>query len=233
MNQDLKIFLLIGQSNMSGRGELQEVSSIKHPQIFMFRDSVWKIAKEPMHQDNPKIVGVGLAMSFAAELLKSQPNSNIGLVPCAVGWTALSQWMPGCKFYENAVSTTRKAMSNGVLNGILWHQGENDSCNIDEAKNYGEQLNKLIDSLRTDLNADAIPFIVGELGNYLKKMTDFKYFNLVNKQLFELERFVLNYGCVSADGLTCKSDGLHFDSKSLREFGIRYAKKYLTIEWEK
>jgi len=233
MTQDLKIFLLIGQSNMSGRGELQEVSSIQNSRIFMFRDSVWKIAEEPLHQDNPNIAGIGLAMSFAAELLKSNPDSNIGLVPCAVGWTALNQWMPGCELYENAVSTAQKAMSNGVLNGILWHQGENDSCNINEAKNYGERLEKMINGLRSDLNAGDIPFIVGELGNYLKEMTEFKYINLVNKQLFELEGFVLNCGCVSADGLICKSDGLHFDSNSLREFGIRYAKKYLKFEWKK
>ena len=227
MNQDLKIFLLIGQSNMSGRGELQEVSSIQNSQIFMYRDSEWKIAEEPLHQDNPKITGVGLAMSFAVELLKSQPDAKIGLVPCAVGWTALSQWMPGGVLYENAVSTTLKAKSNGVLDCILWHQGENDSCHIDEAKSYGKRLKKMIDSLRSDLNIASVPLLAGALGNYLKEMNDFKYFNLVNKQLLELEKFVLNYGCVSADGLTCKSDGLHFDSKSLREFGIRYARKYL------
>ena len=52
MNQDLNIFLLIGQSNMSGRGELQEVAAIKHPHIFMYRDSDWTIAKEPLHQDS-------------------------------------------------------------------------------------------------------------------------------------------------------------------------------------
>ncbi|MBC8492005.1 MAG: hypothetical protein H8D42_05545 [Candidatus Marinimicrobia bacterium] len=43
---------------------------------------------------------------------------------------------------------------------------------------------------------------------------------------------VPNYVCVSSLGLTDKGEGLHFNSKSLREFGKRYATEFLTL-WNK
>ena len=64
MDNQLSIFLLIGQSNMAGRGRLEEVSALQDPQIFMFRDGRWIVAEEPLHTDKPDIAGVGLGMSF-------------------------------------------------------------------------------------------------------------------------------------------------------------------------
>jgi hypothetical protein len=233
MNSDLNIYLLIGQSNMAGRGDVQDVSPIKHSHILKFHESGWQIAEEPLHADNPNIAGVGLAMSFAIEILRKEPAAKIGLIPCAVGWSALSRWMPGNELYENAVLTTRQAMINGSIKGILWHQGENDSCNSGDAYDYGKRLKKMVKSLRSDLNAENVPFITGELGNFLRELEEFKYFDLVNQHLRRLEKSVLNYGCAAADGLTDNGDQLHFDAKSLRTFGIRYAKKYLTLGSQK
>jgi len=229
MNSDLNIFLLIGQSNMAGRGDVQDVSPLKHSHILKFSESGWQIAEEPLHADNPNIAGVGLAMSFAIEILRIQPAAKIGLVPCAVGGSALSRWMPGTELYENAVLTTKQAIFNGSFKGILWHQGENDSCNSGDAYDYGKRLKKMIRSLRSDLHAETVPFITGELGNFLRELKEFKYFDLVNQHLRRLEKSVQYYGCAEADGLTDNGDQLHFDAKSLRTFGIRYAKKYFTL----
>ncbi len=84
MKNPFNIFLLAGQSNMAGRGPLDDVPILSDPRIMMFRDGDWIRAQEPLHTDKPG-AGVGLAMSFALKLLSIQPDANIGLIPCAVG----------------------------------------------------------------------------------------------------------------------------------------------------
>jgi hypothetical protein len=37
------------------------------------------------------------------------------------------------------------------------------------------------------------------------------------------------YGFAASGGLTDLGDNVHFDAKSLREFGVRYAQKYLHL----
>jgi len=229
MNSELSIFLLIGQSNMAGRGRLDEVPPLRDPQVSMFRDGCWTVAEEPLHTDKPTVAGVGLGISFAVELLTRAHPTPIGLVPCAMGGTPLSRWMPGADLYENAVSVTRLALSKGTLSGILWHQGERDSGNPDDANDYGERFQEMVTRMRTDLSAEDVPVIAGELGTFLQDHDGCEFFAAVNQQLQELERSLTVYGCVTSKGLTDIGDKLHFNSESLREFGRRYASKYVDL----
>src|SRR3972149_1667175 len=103
---NIDIFLLAGQSNMAGRGRLDEVPAFSPPAVLMFREGAWRQAQEPLHTDIPGSAGIGLGMSFAVELLKVMPDIRVGLVPCAVGGSPLSRWIPGADLYNNAASTT-------------------------------------------------------------------------------------------------------------------------------
>ena len=82
------------------------------------------------------------------------------------------------------------------------------------------------------MNAFDIPVLVGGLGDYLKDnemlKTQGNYY-IVNEQLRQVAKENEMVGYVSADGLTCKEDGLHFNAKSLYEFGLRYFDEYLRI----
>lgn len=229
MANDLTVFLLIGQSNMAGRGRLGEVPALRDPRVSMFRDGCWMPATEPLHTDKPAIAGVGLGMSFAAELVARASVTPIGLVPCAVGGTALSCWMSGADLYKRAVALTQQALSQGQLRGILWHQGEGDADTAEDANSYGRRFQQMIGGLRLRLSAADVPVIAGELGTFLQSRTDCNYFNVVNRQLRELVGRLPAYGCASADGLTDNGDSLHFNSVSLREFGRRYAHKYIDM----
>jgi len=229
MANQLNIFLLIGQSNMSGRGRVNEIPSLSNPQLFMFREGRWTTAGEPLHTDKPNMAGIGLGMSFGVELIKASGMAPIGLVPCAVGGTPLRRWMPGADLYDNAVATIRSALSNGKLSGVLWHQGEGDSGSFDDASSYGERLSKMIAGLRSDLSAEHVPVITGQLGSFLRKHEGYAFFELVNQQLRELEGQLSSYACVSAEGLTDNGDNLHFNAASLRNFGTRYARTYLEL----
>jgi hypothetical protein len=236
MTANLHVFLLIGQSNMSGRGRLEEVALLQDPQVLMFRDGRWMAAEEPLHTDRPDIAGVGLGMSFAFELLASGFSGPIGLIPCAVGGTPLSRWMPGEGLYAHAVATTRLALSAqpafpaGTLDGILWHQGESDSVNVENANRYGERFQEMITHLRADLSSANVPVIAGELGEFLEDNEGCKFYEAINRQLQELEGALAQAACVSAAGLTDNEDALHFNAQSLREFGRRYAAKFMLLK---
>jgi hypothetical protein len=230
LKEKINVFLLVGQSNMAGRGHLHEVPALSDPDVLMFREGRWIEAKEPLHTDRPAIAGVGLGMSFAMELLTRRAGKPIGLVPCAVGGSQLRQWMPGADFYVNAVSLARGALADGTLKGILWHQGESNSENADDANSYGQRLRQMISRLRVELMAEHVPVITGELGPFLANYPPCSsFFNIINQQLRGLVEQVPDYACVSAAGLTDNGDALHFNSASLREFGRRYADAYVAI----
>jgi hypothetical protein len=220
---EMDLFLLIGQSNMAGRGAIESQDQLTNPHIFMLtKDLKWVLAKDPVHFDKPSMSGVGLCSQFARTLIKEDPKLNIGLIPCAMGGSKLDEWKPGSKLYDDAVSRTREAMKKGRLAGILWHQGESDSSHA-HVEVYAPHFADMIKQLRNDLNATQIPLIVGELGRYKKEYNEF------NAALPKIVASVPLCTMVTSEDLKDKGDHTHFDSASLRTYGERYAKEYLKV----
>ncbi|QDU91439.1 Carbohydrate acetyl esterase/feruloyl esterase precursor [Pirellulimonas nuda] len=219
--QNVHLYLLIGQSNMSGRGEMSPSDRLPVAGVYVLdSDNHWKQAAHPLHFDKPKIAGVGLGIDFATQMRMSDPSVTIGLVPCAVGGTSLKQWSKGGELYEAAVARTKHAEQHGVLRGILWHQGEGD-CGEKSASTYAQRLARLIADLRSDLGQPTLPFVLGEIGEFrvgVKGRSD-----LVIEQQQSVPGLVEHTACVSAEGLGHKGDFSHFDAEALREFGRRYA----------
>jgi|GEM_PF-5931251 len=121
----LHVYLLIGQSNMAGRGDLSNEPTPIYPRVLMFTEqNQWARAVEPLQFDKKGIAGAGLGASFAQTMAEEHPEVTIGLVPCAVGGTPLSRWQKGGDLYQQAIVRIRSAMKAGVLQGVLWHQGE-------------------------------------------------------------------------------------------------------------
>ncbi len=219
------IMLLIGQSNMAGRGLPNEVDPVADERIEMFRDGQWQRAVEPLHDDK-ETAGVGLAMSCASAYLEAFPQARIGLVPAAVGGTPLSRWMPGEDLYERALGIGRKALGGGALKAILWHQGETDAQHLERAQGYGQRLAEMVGTLRQALDATDVPFVVGGLGDFLAVHPTCIHYGLVNDALQNLN--VNRCGFASAEGLG-EFDGIHFNSAALRILGQRYATELLRL----
>ena len=59
-------------------------------------------------------------------------------------------------------------MKDGVLKGILWHQGESDS-RAGPAEVYEKKLHDLISRFRKELNAPEVPFIAGQMGQFVER----------------------------------------------------------------
>ncbi len=220
----INAFLLIGQSNMAGRGRLGEVAPIVNPDIRMFRDGVWQAAAEPLHTDKPELTGIGLGMSFA-ETLQQKSGKTIGLIPCAFGGTALREWQRGEKLYQEAVKATQAATAGGSrLKGILWHQGESDSDTIEDANHYSERFFSMLVPMLSEIGGEGLPVIIGELGDYLSEFREgCGHFHVVNRKLLQIAASEDRFSWVSSSGLTDRGDHLHFDAASQRAFGRRYA----------
>ncbi len=225
--ESFDLYLLIGQSNMAGRGYLTPTNRVPCEGVYKFDGSgVWRAADEPLHCDKHSS-GAGLGASFANAMLgDARPGTAIGLIPCAFGGTSLGLWMPGEWLYENAVLKARHAMRRGMLKGILWHQGEAD-CSKGKVATYAKRFEAMIGSMRRDLGCPDVPVVVGELGRFLAdwpgKDGMAEHFAAVNEQLHSLTGRVAGCACVSSEGLTHRGDTLHFSTESLRVLGERYA----------
>ena len=236
-DEDFLVFLLAGQSNMAGRGEVAEADREIHPRILMLaQDGSWQPAVDPIHYDKAR-AGAGLARSFAEVLADQDRDITIGLVPAACGGSPISTWVPGGYHeqtdshpYDDAIERTRRALQDGRLAGILWHQGESDS-RPQRAALYKENLVELIERFRRDLETPDVPFIIGQLGQFEgKPWTDAR--QQVNQAQIEVAAETPYTAFVSSDGLTAKEDNTHFNRESLQEFGKRYAAAWLEIAEE-
>lgn len=228
------LFLLVGQSNMAGRGVVDGQEPAVSPRVLMLdRSERWVPAADPMHFDKP-IAGVGLGRSFAAKVSARRPDVTIGLIPAAVGGSPISAWEPGAfdeptrtHPWDDAMRRARVALRDGTLQGILWHQGESDATPA-LAPVYEARLHALIARFRTELDAPRVPFIVGQLGHFADAPWDDarRAIDAVHRAL---PGKVPHTAYVPADGLTHKGDRLHFDAPSLRVLGTRYAEAFFTL----
>ncbi len=229
------LFLLVGQSNMAGRGVVEPQDQQPDPRVLMFdREGRWVPAVDPMHWDKPT-AGVGLGRSFARELLKAEPGVTIGLIPCAAGGSPIDTWKEGVLHdqtgshpWDDTVKRASAALPAGTLKGILWHQGESD-CKPELAPAYEAKLLDLVARFRTMTKAPETPFILGQMGRFTEApwTAEITMVDAVHRRLPTL---VDHCAFVSAEGLHHKGDKIHFDSASYRELGRRYAAAYLRLD---
>jgi hypothetical protein len=233
VKEKLHLYLLMGQSNMAGRGQIGAEDKTPHPRVVLFTlQSNWEPAVEPVTHDKPGMLGVGPGLAFGKAMAASDPGATIGLVPCAVGGTPLKRWQRSGDLYSNAVQRARLAMREGTLKGIIWHQGESDSGAATNANSYGDRLSRMIQDIRADLGAPDLPFVVGQIGEYLydRGPGHAAYTRVVNVALAALPEKVPATACAPSNGLKDKGDVLHFDAASQREFGRRYAAEMLRLQ---
>lgn len=223
------LYNLIGQSNMAGRGGItSEYAAISHPRVKMLNEyNEWVIAKHPLHFDSENN-GAGPGLAFAIKMAEANPNITIGLIPSAVGATPADSWQPGAFFsskavypYDEALIRAKIAMRSGVMKGILYHQGEDDSSTGSAA--WPAKVKALVNNLRREFKDDKIPFILGELS--YARATSYTINNLLPTLVSEIPYS----GFASAAGLTAY-DNTHFDAPSYSILGERFAVKMLKVQ---
>lgn len=245
---EFDVYLLIGQSNMAGRGYLFPDDKRSLDGVFLLNDK-GKIepAKQPLNRYSSvrkklSLQGMCLGGSFARDIHLAT-GRKVLLVVNARGGTSARQWLPGADpviaespssddmfqdgeaipgLYEEAVRRARQAMKYGRLKGILFHQGESDS-HEKYAPLWADKVAETARSLRSELKVGNIPFIVGET-NY-----SFKRAETINPQIRDLMKIVPECDWASAEGCNVNKDKLHFSRQGITLLGHRYAEKILQM----
>ena len=217
----MDLYLLIGQSNMAGRAPIAKEDEGVIERCFLLNgEDKFEPAKNPLNRYSTIRKGLNMqkmnpGYSFSKAMLKEDPKMTIGLVVNAKGGSSIKQWTRDSKFYKEALRRMEAAMKKGELKGVLWHQGETDHKDPE----YLAKLKELVENLRKDLKSLKLPYVAGQVNDAKE----------VNDQIAKLSSELPHTGVVKSEGLTAM-DRWHFDAKSMKILGERYAEEMLKIQ---
>ena len=218
--KDLQIYLLIGDANMGGRAETPSDAAGVLERCFLLNDqNQWEPAVNPLNRHSKAgidsaIQKLGPGYGFARKMLDRDPKANIGLIVNASDQSAIADWLGKSELYWGARKRVKTAVSSGVLKGVLWQQRESG-----KPEEYPDQMKTFISSLRADMNASSLPFIVGQLH-------DGKEWN---DAIAKLPESIHSTAYVPVNGLAKIENG-HFDAKSQIVLGERFAEQMVRLQ---
>ncbi|KAG2565837.1 probable carbohydrate esterase At4g34215 [Panicum virgatum] len=237
----MRIFVLSGQSNMAGRGGVHRrrwdgvvpPEGAPDPSIQRLSAALdWEEARESLHADidTAETCGVGPGMVFARAVLPclqegtsgegARAGIGLGLVPCAVGGTAIREWARGERLYEQMVCRARVAARYGEIEAVLWYQGESDAESDAAAAAYRGNIEGLITNVRADLGIPQLPFIQVALASGDKR-------NIEKVRSAQFSVNLPNIVTVDAMGLALNEDNLHLTTESQVKLGNMLAEAYI------
>lgn len=238
--EDFHLFLLMGQSNMSGYGTILPDDDKEMEGVYMLRDAKgqpdtynWIPGKQPIHS-RLKSDRFCLAGPFAKSYRELYPQTTVGLIPMAWGGAPIARMSKGTPFYQEAIDKALWAKKQGKLKALLWHQGESDTVSLEHANKYEDSLLQLIKDVRTDLDEPDLIFIIGNLAEFYGTGTDHsapervRHINMVKESLRNIPDKLPRVGFVESTGLRSHDrHQVHFD----RESYIIFGKRYLDVYW--
>ena len=196
----------------------------------------WCEASAPLCRPN---TGLTPADWFGRTLVASLPeNIKIGVIHVAIGGidikgflpdsidnyvkTKAPNWMKGMleaydnNPYKRLVTLAKKAQKDGVIKGILMHQGE---TNTGDPK-WAGMVKQVYDNLCGDLNLkpEEVNLYAGNIVQAGGKGVCIG----CKKQIDELPLTLHTSQVISSDDCTNGPDRLHFDAAGYRELGCRY-----------
>lgn len=251
-DKNFYIYLCFGQSNMEGAANPEAQDSIVDPR-FKVMQSVdcpdlgrtkgnWYTAVSPLCRCRS---GLSPADYFGRTMVANLPeNVRVGVINVSIGgcrielfdkdnYPAYVETAPGwlknmVKEYDGnpygrLVEMAKLAQKDGVIKGILLHQGEsnpNDSL-------WTRKVKGVYDSLVNDLklNSKDVPLLAGETVNADQGGVCAGF----NQIMATLPQTLPNSYVISSAGCPDKQDNLHFSAEGYRIFGKRYAAKMLSL----
>ncbi|MDR3617983.1 MAG: sialate O-acetylesterase, partial [Paludisphaera borealis] len=241
------LWVLAGQSNMEGVGDLIDVTP-PHPSVTALgMDGKWVQAQEPLHwlvdspdpvhsgdpkdraersaqQHKTRTKGAGLGLPFAVSMVE-QTGVPVGLVITAHGGTSMQGWDPakkgegGNSLYGSMLRSVN--LAGGKVKGVLWYQGESDSS-PEGSKIYERVFGDFIASVRSDLGQPDLPFYFVQIGRFVIG-GDSKGWNTVQDAERRLPDRIANTAVVSVIDLEL-DDAIHVGTQGQKRVGQRLAK---------
>ncbi len=247
------IFLCFGQSNMEGaaRIEPQDLEGVS-PRFLLMpavddpqrnrKMGEWCQALPPLCRPNTGLTPVDY---FGRTLTENLPeNIRVGVIHVAIGGIRIEGFMPEgmAEFvktapgwmtgmlkaydnnpYERLVTLAKKAQKDGVIKGVLMHQGESNTGDPEWANKVQNVYDHLLGDLQ--LKPEEVPLLAGEV----VQANGEGQCIAMNKQINELPKTLHTAQVVSSTGCSNGPDKLHFDAAGYRELGRRYGEKMLEL----
>ncbi|CAH0994009.1 Carbohydrate acetyl esterase/feruloyl esterase [Emticicia aquatica] len=228
--ENIWAFIMAGQSNMAGRGQVEPSDTIPNNRILTINplgEIVY--AKEPLHLYEPTRTGLDCGMAFSKILLENIPkNISILIIPTAIGGSSITQWLGDSLYREVKLLSNFKekaaiAQKYGIIKGILWHQGESDAI-ASRIPNHDKNLVDLFSNFRKITGNLTLPIMIGELGSYSKTNEDWQK---INQKLKEYTSIDQHSAIIQTQDFKHKGDDIHFNSEGQRMMGERFALTFL------
>ena len=247
------IFLCFGQSNMEGaaRIEPQDLEGVS-PRFLLMpavddparnrKMGEWCHALPPLCRPNTGLTPVDY---FGRTLTENLPeNIRVGVIHVAIGGIRIEGFMPEgmeefvktapgwmtgmLQAYDNnpykrLVTLAQKAQKDGVIKGILMHQGESNTGDPEWANKVQNVYDHLLGDLQ--LKPEEVPLLAGEV----VQANGEGQCIAMNKQIDELPKTLHTSQVISSTGCSNGPDKLHFDAAGYRELGRRYGEKMLEL----
>jgi len=251
-DKNFYIFLCFGQSNMEGAARPEPQDTIVDPRFQVLQavncsdigrvKGKWYTAKPPLCRCR---TGLSPADYFGRTMVERLPKKiRVGVINVSVGgckielfdkdnYKSYIETAPGWMLnmikeydgdpYGRLVEMARIAQKDGVIKGILLHQGESNTSDT----LWTRKVKKVYESLLKDLNlkAKSVPLLAGEVvhadqGGVCASM---------NEIIATLPQTIPTAHVIPSSGCTDGRDNLHFDAAGYREFGKRYAETMLKL----
>ncbi|TWI80157.1 hypothetical protein IQ13_2827 [Lacibacter cauensis] len=247
------IFLSFGQSNMEGYAKIEAQDTVNVDPRFKVLEAVdcpaigrekgkWYTAVPPLCRCRTGLTPVDY---FGRTLLANLPaNVKIGVINVSVGGckielfdksnyqtyiAAAPNWMLGMlkeydgNPYGRLVEMAKLAQKDGVIKGILLHQGESNTGDTTWPAKVSMVYKNLLGDLQ--LNAQNVPLLAGEVVHAEQGGVCAGMNTIIN----QLPAVIPTAHVISSKGCTDSPDNLHFNAEGYREFGKRYAETMLTL----
>jgi hypothetical protein len=246
------VFLCFGQSNMEGGGRIEEqdktvderfqlLAAVDAPNLGREMGH-WYAAVPPLCRGNSRL---GPADYFGRTLIGGLPQHiRVGVINVSVAGTKIElfdedtmaayaekaePWKANIikayagNPYQRLVAMAKVAQREGVIKGVLLHQGESNTND----KEWPRKVKAIYDRLLGDLNLNsaAVPLLAGELVHADQNGACAS----MNAIIATLPEVIPTAHVVSSAGLPSTPDRLHFTSEGYREFGKRYGETMLPL----
>ncbi|MBN2163403.1 MAG: hypothetical protein JXR25_17270 [Pontiellaceae bacterium] len=250
---DFYIFLCFGQSNMEGYPGIEEQDVGPVDKRFQMMAAVdfpeqgrdmgkWYTAEPPLCRPGD---GLCPADYFGRTLVAGLPkNIKVGIINVSVGGCRIElfekdsyqsyvdtspDWLKNTvkaydgNPYQRLVDMAKLAKKDGVIKGILLHQGESNNGD----REWPNKVNGIYKNLLKDLNLKAgnVPLLVGEMVNE-DQGGACAYMNTI---IAELPDTISTAHVISSKGCPVHEDKLHFTAEGYRMLGTRYAETMLEL----
>jgi hypothetical protein len=243
---NLRLFILAGQSNMSGRGVIDDFDFTDENVYVFGNDYHWKQAFEPVDDPTNQVDQVSLdleagfspALIFAKKLAENHPVKypTIGLIPCAKGASSIHEWrrsLDDNTLYGSCLKRVRAASPMGEVAGLLFFQGETDA--IDPIlfpektllpETWAVEFEMFVEDWRRDLKNPNLPIVFAQIGD---TTSPDRYINWEVVQIQQSSIQLQHVTMITTKGLPLMDD-VHFTTESYQVIGERFAEAYIYLQ---